>query len=106
VETYVLALGDGGEVDLDLGLGEHVGGGGHVDEEVWRAAVSWCAVSITRDPRPIRKFANCCPGGARGPYLAVPTPSSPPASRRGVEASYLAQSPSRQAQTARPWFRP
>jgi hypothetical protein len=35
--TYVLALGDGGEVNLDLGLGEDVGGCGHVDEEVWCA---------------------------------------------------------------------
>ena len=37
-ETHVLALGDGGEVDLNLGLGQNVGGGGHVDEEVCRAA--------------------------------------------------------------------
>lgn len=36
--TYVLALGDGGEVDFDFGLGEDVGGGGHVDEEVWSVA--------------------------------------------------------------------
>lgn len=34
-ETYVLALGDGSKIDLDLGLGEDVGGRGHVDEEVW-----------------------------------------------------------------------
>ena len=37
-ETHVLALGDGGEIDLNLGLGQNVGGGGHVDEEVCRAA--------------------------------------------------------------------
>jgi hypothetical protein len=36
--TYVLALGDGGQIDFDLGLGEDVGGGGHVDEEVCRGA--------------------------------------------------------------------
>ena len=29
--AYVLALRYGGQVDLDLGLREHVGGGGHVD---------------------------------------------------------------------------
>jgi len=34
--AYVLALGDSGEIDFDLGLGEDVGGGGHVDEEVCR----------------------------------------------------------------------
>lgn len=32
--TYVLALGDGGEVDLNLGHGENVGRRGHVDKEV------------------------------------------------------------------------
>jgi hypothetical protein len=32
--TYVLALGDGSEIDFNLGLGEHVGRCGHVDEEV------------------------------------------------------------------------
>lgn len=31
---YVLALGDGVEVDLDLGHGQHVGGSGHVLEEL------------------------------------------------------------------------
>jgi len=40
-ETYVLALGDLLEVDFYLGLGEHVGGGGHVDEEVCEGVVSW-----------------------------------------------------------------
>lgn len=39
-EAYVLALGDGGKVDLDLGHGEDVGGGGHVDKEV-------CAVDVS-----------------------------------------------------------
>lgn len=34
--TYVLALGDGTERDLDLGLGQDIGGGGHVDQEIWR----------------------------------------------------------------------
>lgn len=33
-KTYVLALGDGSESDLDLGLGQDIGGGGHVDQEV------------------------------------------------------------------------
>jgi hypothetical protein len=64
------------------------------------------ALSITRDPRLIRKIANCCSGGARSPFLAALPLSSRLASRRGVEASYLARSPSRQAQTARPWCRP
>lgn len=30
----VLALGDGGEGNLNLGLGQDIGGCGHVDEEV------------------------------------------------------------------------
>jgi hypothetical protein len=34
--TYVLALRDGAESDLNLGLGQDVGGGGHVDQEVCR----------------------------------------------------------------------
>lgn len=32
--TNVLALGDGREVDFDLGHGQNVGGGGHVGEEI------------------------------------------------------------------------
>lgn len=32
--AYVLALGDGSEVNLNLGLRQNVGRGGHVDEEV------------------------------------------------------------------------
>jgi len=35
-KTYVLALRDGTESDLNLGLGQDIGGGGHVDQEVWR----------------------------------------------------------------------
>lgn len=31
--AHVLALGDGVEVDLDLGHGQNVSRGGHVDEE-------------------------------------------------------------------------
>jgi len=34
LDNDVLALGDGGQVDLNLGLGEHVGGSGHVYQEV------------------------------------------------------------------------
>ena len=34
LDDDVLALGDGSEVNLDLGHGEDVGGGGHIDEEV------------------------------------------------------------------------
>lgn len=33
-KTYVLALRDGTERDLDLGLGQDIGGGGHVDQEI------------------------------------------------------------------------
>ena len=39
IATYVLALGDGGEVEFDLGLGQNVGRGRHVHEEVWNQAV-------------------------------------------------------------------
>lgn len=35
VDTYVLAFRNGSKIDLNLCLGEDVGGGGHVDEEVW-----------------------------------------------------------------------
>ena len=38
--TYVLALGNGSEFDFDLGLGQNVGGSGHVDEEVCCAGSS------------------------------------------------------------------
>ena len=40
VNTYVLALRNGTESDLDLGLGQDIGGGGHVDQEVWRKRIS------------------------------------------------------------------
>ncbi len=49
-ETYVLAFGDGSEVDFYLGLGQNVGGGGHVDKEVCLAdslAVQFLSI---RDP--------------------------------------------------------
>lgn len=36
--TYVFALGDGTEANLNLGLSQNVGGGGHVDKEVWKTA--------------------------------------------------------------------
>ena len=49
-ETHVLALGDSGEIDLNLGLGQNVGGGGHVDEEVcWAQSLAVRSSSI-RDP--------------------------------------------------------
>ena len=34
--TYVFAFRNGVEVDFDFSLGEDVGGGGHVDEEIYR----------------------------------------------------------------------
>jgi len=34
--TYVLALRNGAESNLNLGLGQDVGGSGHVDQEVCR----------------------------------------------------------------------
>jgi hypothetical protein len=40
LDDHVLALGDGSEVDLDLGLGQDVGGSGHVDQEVCVLSVS------------------------------------------------------------------
>jgi hypothetical protein len=61
-ETYVLALGDGGEIDFDLGLGEDVGGGGHVDEEVWRAGVSLCALHHAGPPYHPQNRQLPCPG--------------------------------------------
>jgi hypothetical protein len=49
-ETYVLALGDGSEINLYLGLGQNIGGGGHVDEEVcWAESLAVRSSSI-RDP--------------------------------------------------------
>lgn len=35
-KSYVLAFGDCGEVDLNLGHGQDVGRGGHVDQEICR----------------------------------------------------------------------
>jgi hypothetical protein len=40
VNTYVLALRDGTESNLNLSLGQDIGGGGHVDQEVWRKIIS------------------------------------------------------------------
>lgn len=37
LDDNVLAFGDGGEVDLDLGLSQDIGGGGHVYQEVYIA---------------------------------------------------------------------
>lgn len=37
LDDDVLALRDGGEVDLNLGLGQDICGSGHVDEEVYSA---------------------------------------------------------------------
>lgn len=34
VGAYILALGNGREVNLDLGHGQNIGGRGHVDEEI------------------------------------------------------------------------
>jgi hypothetical protein len=49
-ETYVLALGNGSEVDFYLGLGQNIGGGGHVDKEVcWAQSLAVRSSSI-RDP--------------------------------------------------------
>jgi hypothetical protein len=62
IETHVLALGDGSEIDLNLGLGQDIGRGGHVDEEVWRAnSLAFVSVIAIR-LHPIRKIANCSPG--------------------------------------------
>jgi hypothetical protein len=36
-KTYILAFGNSSEIDLDLGLGQDVGGSRHVDEELWQA---------------------------------------------------------------------
>tara|TARA_R110002003_G_scaffold58_7_gene5181 strand:- start:10554 stop:11084 length:531 start_codon:yes stop_codon:yes gene_type:complete len=59
LETYVLALGDGGEIDFDLGLGEHVGGRRHVDEEVCCGEFVSRAFFIVRWRQIISKIANC-----------------------------------------------
>ena len=37
--TYVLALRDSTESNLNLGLGQDIGGGGHVDQEVCRGII-------------------------------------------------------------------
>lgn len=39
-KSYVLSLGDGGEVDLDLSHGENIGRGAHVDQEVCARTIS------------------------------------------------------------------
>ena len=38
ISTYVLSLGDGVQVDLNLGHGQDIGGRGHVDEELCSAS--------------------------------------------------------------------
>ena len=37
LDDDVLALGDGGKIDLNLGLSQDICGSGHVDEEVYSA---------------------------------------------------------------------
>lgn len=37
LDDDVLALGDGGKINLNLGLGQDICGSGHVDEEVYSA---------------------------------------------------------------------
>lgn len=45
LETYVLALRNGVDGNFNLGLSQNVGGGGHIDEEVWISQVSLCQIS-------------------------------------------------------------
>jgi hypothetical protein len=61
VETHILALGDGSEIDLNLGLGQDIGGGGHVDKKVCRANSLAFVSVIAIHPQPIREIANCSP---------------------------------------------
>lgn len=50
--AYVLALGDGSEANLDLSLGQDVGGGGHVDQEV-------CKTDVYQPRDPTTFFQSC-----------------------------------------------
>lgn len=48
--TYVLALGDGGKVNLDLGHGQDIGRCGHVNQEICDE------VSQPTEPNPSQKY--------------------------------------------------
>ena len=77
-ETHVLAQWDGSEIDLNLGLGQDVGGRGHVDEEVC-CAISLASISVIAEhPQSIRKTANCTPAPPSTIPLPIPTPSKAP----------------------------
>jgi hypothetical protein len=54
--TYVLALRDGTESDLNLGLGQDIGGGGHVDQEIWKERIT--SVVCSKSPEFPRLFKN------------------------------------------------
>lgn len=54
--TYVLALRDGTERDLDLSLGQDIGGGGHVDQEIWRERIT--SVVCSKSPKFPQLFKN------------------------------------------------
>jgi hypothetical protein len=54
--AYVLALGDGVEIDLDLGHGQNVGRGGHVDQEFYFVkSVSSRTCRCEKDSSPSQK---------------------------------------------------
>ena len=54
--TYVLALRDGTKSDLNLGLGQDIGGGRHVDQEIWRERIT--SVVCSKSPKFPRLFKN------------------------------------------------
>lgn len=76
--TYVLALGNGSEIDLNLGLGQDIGGSGHVDEEIYEAKSLARVASITAHLQPIRKTANGFPAAFGGCHLPIPLLSEAP----------------------------
>lgn len=82
--THVLALRNGSKVNLNLGLGQNVGGSRHVDKEICKANSLACIASIAAHAQSIRKAANGYPATSHASLLAVPVLSGA-SSRRGVD---------------------
>lgn len=82
--THILALGDGGEIDLNLGLGQNIGRSRHVDEEICRTQPLACIASIAAQIQSIRYTANGYPEVSNARVDFVPTLSGAP-SWCGVE---------------------
>lgn len=64
--THVLALGDGAQVNFDLGHGQNIGGSGHVDEELWGFRVSFDPLSIQKSTTSVHEACSLLNGWSQG----------------------------------------